>query len=149
MQNTLSMITTVILLFLGGMQSAGAQPGSEVYDQAIEITPLLQTDQTNIGQAIEYPDTDNPEVTIVKVVIPPGVETGWHRHPVHGFAVILQGELNITRRGGESLTYQAGDAFAEMIHEIHRGKNVGDEPVELIMFITGEKELPFSISADP
>lgn len=149
MQNGLLMFAVVFLCALGGLQANGAQPGSEAYDQAVQITPLLQTDQTNTGQPVEYPKTDNPEISIVKVVIPPGVETGWHKHPVHGFAVILQGELNIKRRDGESLTYRAGDAFAEMTHEVHRGKNVSDEPVELIMFIMGEKGLSFSISADP
>lgn len=149
MKSNLLAVSLLAIFILGNQPDAQAQEGAEVYDQSVQITPLLQTDKTNIGQPIKYPDTDNPEVTIVKVVIPPGAETGWHKHPVHGYAVILQGELNIKRSDGEGYTYRAGDAFAEMVDTIHRGENTGDEPVELIMFITGEKDLPFSVSAEP
>lgn len=145
MKHIESLILICMLYLLAGFQVVSGQQGAEVYDRAVQIMPLLQADRTNTGQPIVYPDTDRPEVSIIRVVIPPGVETGWHSHPVNGFAVILQGELNIKQRGGESMTYRAGDAFAEMVDQIHRGKNTGDEPVELIMFIIGEKGQPFSM----
>jgi quercetin dioxygenase-like cupin family protein len=132
-----------------GQNALLARTGAEAYDQSVQVVPLLQTDKTSIGQPITYPDTDEPEVTIVKVIIPPGAATGWHKHPLHGYAVILQGELNVKRRDGESTIYRAGDAFAEMIDVMHYGENSGDESVELIMFITGKRGAPFSVPVEP
>jgi len=46
------------------------------------IKELLKTDTTSIGQKISYPDFADPAVTMLKITIPPGKSTGWHKHNI-------------------------------------------------------------------
>jgi quercetin dioxygenase-like cupin family protein len=117
---------------------------SEGYKMEIQVTPLLRTTTTIAGQPIVYPKTDNPEVTAVHVRIPPGTETGWHKHPFPCFAYILSGALDVEIEGGKTVHLAAGQAMSESINLLHNGKNSGTEPVELVMFVMGEKSQPFT-----
>jgi len=104
----------------------------------------MRTAATVAGQPIVYHQTDKAEVTAVHVEIPPGTETGWHRHPFPCFAYILSGALDVSREGGKSVHLTAGQAMAESIDILHKGKNNGSEPVKLVLFVLGEKEKPFT-----
>src|SRR5262249_34475563 len=115
------------------------------YAQDVKVTPLLQTTTTTLGQLIEYPKTDRPEVTALEVEIPPGKETGWHKHPVPGYAYVLAGTLTIEMEDGKHFQFEAGKAFVEVINTLHNGKNLGTEPVRLIAFFSGEAGKPFTI----
>ena len=72
------------LLILIASLNAQAQ-----YSNEIKIEKLLQTDTTETGQPIDYPNIDNEEVSILKVMIPPGKSTGWHKHLFPVFAYVL------------------------------------------------------------
>jgi len=122
---------------------------SQGYKKEIQVTPLLRTTTTVAGQIIVYPTTRNAEVTAVHVEIPPGAETGWHKHPFPCFAYILSGALDLTMEGGKSVHLVAGQAMAESLNVLHNGKNNGTESVKLVMFVMGEKEKPFTERADP
>ena len=130
-------------LFLHGQSSGG-----EGYRREIRITPLLRTTTTASGQPIAYPQVAQPEVISVLVEIPPGAETGWHRHPVPCYAYILSGSLSVEIEGGKTNVLTAGQALAETVQTLHNGKNKGTEPVKLVMFVTGEKGAPFTIRAE-
>jgi len=117
----------------------------EGYSQQIEITPLLKTTKTASGQNIKYPTTDSPEVSAVKVVIPPGAETGWHKHPYPCFGIILSGALTVEIEGGKTNVFLPGEVLVEVVDTAHNGINRGTEPVELIMFVTGEVGKPFTV----
>jgi hypothetical protein len=54
---------------------------AEGYQKQVQVTPLLKTTVTSAGQPIAYPQIIDPEVTVLLVEIPPGTETGWHKHP--------------------------------------------------------------------
>ena len=133
--------------FLLSIGTLCAQSASEGYLPAIRATPILRTTTTAAGQPIAYPNVDQPEVTAVLVEIPPGAETGWHTHPYPAYAYVLSGELTVDFEGGKSKAYKAGDAMAEAVKVLHRGRNIGSEPVKLVMFVTGEKGLPFTLKA--
>ncbi len=115
------------------------------YTGDIQVRTLLKTDTTSLGQAITYPDFANPEVTAIEVVIPPGGETGWHRHPVHGYAYVLEGELTLVTEAGETFVFGPGQAFAEVVNVRHNGENRGEVPVRLVAFFTGKKGEPFTV----
>src|SRR5690606_38438311 len=106
---------------------------------------LMKTDTTSLGQAIEYPDSDDPEVTAIEVTIPPGGETGWHSHPVPGYGYILAGTLTLETREGKTFVLGPGKAFAEVVKSGHNGRNLGKEPVKLVAFFTGEKGKAFTV----
>lgn len=106
----------------------------------VKSTIILQTETTWNGKKLEYPQSVSEEVTALHIEFAPGAETTWHRHPVASLAYILNGELEvILKETGETKIFRKGDAFAEVINTWHYGKNVGKEPVKLVVFYVGEK----------
>ena len=131
------------LVFLALAGAASVQ--ADGYTGNIQVRTLLRTDTTSIGQRIEYPKVGHAEVTGIEVVVPPGGETGWHRHPVPGYGLILEGVLTLESADGKVQTLSPGEAFAEMVGVRHNGRNLGTEPVRLVAFFTGEKGKPFTV----
>lgn len=103
---------------------------------ALKATPLLKTTATWAGQPIVYPK-GTPEVTVVQIELAVGGETGWHQHPVGSYAYVLQGDLEVSLGDGRSQRVSAGQVLAEVIGVPHNGRNVGEVPVQLIVFYTG------------
>lgn len=134
-----------ILALILAAASLRAEPdASEGYKKEIQVTPLLRTQTTVAGQPIVYPKTTEAQVTSVFVEIPPGAQTGWHKHPFPCFAYILSGSLDLEIEGGKTVRLTAGQAMAESINVLHNGTNSGTEPVKLVMFVMGEKDKPFT-----
>lgn len=119
-----------------------AEPKSDDYSKGIVVQSLLQTSTTASGQPIVYPKTDSPEVRMLMVDIPPGAETGWHRHPMPCYAYILSGSVTVELDNGKNYTFHAGQGFAETVGTLHNGKNSGKEPVKLVMTVLGVKGVP-------
>lgn len=142
MKLCLSRVALAVSLTIFASANA-AEP--EGYKAAVKVTPLLLTDTTEAGQPIVYPQVKDPEVRAVTVVIPSGVETGWHVHPFPCYAYILSGELEVEFEGGVKKQFHAGQAIAEAVNVLHNGRNPGKEDAKLVMFVTGEKGLPFTI----
>lgn len=111
----------------------------------VKVTPLLKTQESWDGKPIVYP-TGKAEVTVVLVEIAPGGETGWHLHPVPSFGMVLEGELQVELKTGETLLLKAGDAAAETVDVLHNGHNIGDVPVKLVVFYAGDTEGPLTIN---
>lgn len=88
------------------------------------------------------------EVTILRIVIPPGVQLPEHRHPVINAGVLMKGELTVVTDKGKVLHLKEGDSIVEVVETWHYGKNEGDVPAELIMFYAGNKGVPLSVKQD-
>lgn len=71
------------------------------------------------------------------VEIAPGAETGWHMHPVPSIGWMLQGSLDVSLKDGQIKHLHAGDALAEVVDTLHNGRNVGNDPVKIIVFYAG------------
>lgn len=138
------LLLAAIFTGASGLLGAG-QAGAEGYKPAIRVSPLLRTSTTAAGQPIAYPRTDAPEVTAVLVEIPPGAETGWHKHPFPCYAYVLSGELTVEMEGGRTNRIAAGQALVEAVNVLHNGRNTGGEPAKLVLFVTGEKGKPFTV----
>jgi quercetin dioxygenase-like cupin family protein len=105
-------------------------------------TPLLEGNQTTVGQPIlAYPD-GTPHFTEVIVTIPPGGETGWHTHEVPLLVHILEGEVTVDYGEGVVKVYKVGDSFMEAMNRAHNGYNKSDAPVRLIAFYVGAEGVP-------
>lgn len=103
---------------------------------SVKVLPLLKTSESWNGVPIVYPE-GKAEITALWVEIAPGGETGWHRHAVPSFAMLLEGTLEVTLKDGRIKRLQAGEALAEVINIAHNGRNVGDTPVKLVVFYAG------------
>jgi len=115
------------------------------YQEGVIIEPLLKTDTTAIGQKIAYPSFENDEVTICKVIIPPGKSTGWHKHVIPVFAYVLKGTLVVEMENGLNNTFPVNTSFAEIVDTYHNGTNPGQEDVVLIAVYLGGKGQQLSI----
>jgi quercetin dioxygenase-like cupin family protein len=115
------------------------------YNKDVVVEPLLKTDTTSIGQKISYPHVQDAEVTILKVTIPPGKSTGWHKHEFPVFAYVLKGTLTVELENGKIIQLPENSSFSEVIDTFHNGINKGTENVVLIAFYMGEKGKPLSI----
>ncbi|MCK9504634.1 MAG: cupin domain-containing protein [Porticoccaceae bacterium] len=115
----------------------------------IDYDVLLQSNTSWDGAPLPQYGSGNPEIAIVKVVIPPGMTLSTHQHPVINAAVILSGEITVTSERGDILHLKAGDAVAELVNTWHHGKNEGAEPTVILVFYAGEKGKPLSIKKQP
>jgi quercetin dioxygenase-like cupin family protein len=97
------------------------------------------------GDALPGYPQGAPEVTILKMTIPPKTELPWHKHPFINAGVLLSGELTVVTRDGKTLHLKVGDALVELVDTWHHGVNDGDVPAQIIVFYAGIKDLPITI----
>lgn len=132
-----------ILIFAVGLLPMAALAQ---YASSITVETLLKTDSTSIGQRIAYPSVQHAEVTMLKITMPPGSSTGWHKHEIPLFAYVMQGELTVMHKNRPPKVFKAGDAIAEMIHVFHEGVNKGKQDVVLIGVYLGGDNRPLAES---
>jgi len=75
------------------------------------------------------------EVTVGEIVIAPGGSTGWHYHDGELIAVVRSGTLTRTMHDCSTVVTSAGGSFVEPAgrHDSHIGRNLGTEPVVLLV----------------
>jgi quercetin dioxygenase-like cupin family protein len=128
MRAVLLTICSIVLLTSGSWAQSTETANVEV---------LSKTSSSWDGRALpEYPK-GAPEITILRITIPPGMELPLHKHPVINAGVMLKGQLVVITGEGETLHLEAGDAIVEVVDKWHYGKNEGNEPAEIIVFYAG------------
>jgi quercetin dioxygenase-like cupin family protein len=113
----------------------------------VDVKVVNQSVTTVTGQALENYRYQQMEISMLKIEIAPGGQTGWHLHPAHAnlSAFIESGTLTICYASGEEMTFTAGTALVEAVDAIHNGENRGDVPVVLNVVVVHEKGLPFVV----
>lgn len=114
----------------------------------IKVDQVLQTTQS--WDRIPYPKypAGQPQVTVLRITIPPHTALHWHRHPVISVGYVLSGHLALEKRDtGERTIVRAGQPVAETVQTTHRGFTT-DEPVELIVFYAGQVGVPLTINEE-
>jgi quercetin dioxygenase-like cupin family protein len=94
-----------------------------------------------------YPE-GKPEITIIRVIVPPKTKLSVHEHPVISAIVILKGQLTITTERNQELTINTGDAIVEVVNQWHYAENKSNKPVELIVFYAGVQDEPATINVN-
>ncbi|MGF6593153.1 chorismate mutase [Pseudomonas sp. 2835] len=133
------MIRTFITLFLLALLAGCSTPPAQLDSQV-----LLRTSKAWDGSPYpRYPDGP-AELTLVKIHIPPETTLDWHSHPQPNAGYLLAGELLVeTRDSNKQVSIKAGDALAEIVDGVHRGRT-GRQPAELIVFYAGSQGVPLS-----
>ena len=109
---------------------------------------ILQTSQTWDGIKYHRYPTGQPQLTVLRITIPPNTALHWHHHPVISVGYILSGNLTIQKRDtGERKILHAGNSLAETIQATHRGYTT-NEPVELVVFYAGQVGTPITINEE-
>jgi quercetin dioxygenase-like cupin family protein len=105
------------------------------------VAPVLSETHTVIGEALAYPLSTPAKVTALIVTVPPGGETGWHRHPVPLFGYILEGTLTVDYGPHGTRIYETGDGLIEAMSTAHNGRNLGFGPVRILAVYMGAEGL--------
>jgi len=98
----------------------------------------------NWGALPDYP-VGTPEITILRITIPPNVKLPLHTHPVINAGVLLSGELTVITEDNAVLHLKAGEALIEVVNTWHYGINEGTEPAIIIVFYAGIVGQPITI----
>ncbi|WP_019411739.1 cupin domain-containing protein [Pseudomonas psychrophila] len=110
----------------------------------VEVEQLLKTNQSWDGAPYDPYPSGQPEITVLKIIIPANTALNWHTHPMPNVAYVLSGELFVeTRDGKHKITLRAGEVLPEVVQTEHRGTS-GSQPVELIVFYAGGVGMPLS-----
>ena len=110
----------------------------------LKVKALAKSSYSWDGSPLPKYDTGVPEITILKIVIPPKTRLPMHRHPVINAGVLLKGKLTVVTKDNKTLHLQPGDAIVELVDKWHYGKNDGDDPAEIIVFYAGTKGKPIT-----
>ena len=111
---------------------------------AVQAETLMRSTSSWDGVPYKAYPGGQPELSVVKVTIPPHTQMKWHTHPIPNAAYVLSGELTVEKKdGGEKRILTAGQVLPETVDTLHRGV-AGDQPVVLIVFYAGAKGIPLS-----
>ena len=119
------------------------QPYVAENDQSIVRSETLLRSATSWdGERYKSYPSGRPELSILKITVPPHTKLEWHSHPMPSAAYLVSGELTLERKkDGKKQHFTAGQAVPETVDTLHRGIT-GDEPIVLIMFCAGSADEP-------
>ena len=116
-----------------------------VAEEKIEVIPIIQTSKGLSGKNFNYQE-GNPELRLLKVKIPAGIETPIHTHPSPMLIHVTRGRLKHVR-GKEINYFKAGDAFVESNNGgAHYVKNIGKKPAILHVGVVSVVGMPTTIN---
>ncbi|MGE0223840.1 MAG: cupin domain-containing protein [Acetobacteraceae bacterium] len=120
-------------------------PAAQAADTpSVTVETLLKTEKAWDGVAYEHYPAGPPELTVLKISIPPRTALPWHTHPMPNAAYVLSGELLVEKQeGGLTKRLGPGDTLPEMVGSVHRGVT-GEQGAVLIVFYAGTKGMPLS-----
>jgi quercetin dioxygenase-like cupin family protein len=118
--------------------AAGQQPD-------VKSETLLQSSSAWDGAPYEAYPKGAPELSVLRITIPPHSTMKWHTHPMPNAAYIVSGELTVEEASGKHRHFVAGQVLPETVNTVHRGVT-GDEAAVLIVFYAGVKGMPLSES---
>lgn len=91
-----------------------------------------------------YPQ-GQPEITMLRILIPAGATLARHKHPVINAGYLVRGELTVKTDDGKVLHLKAGQALVEVVETWHYGRNEGAEPAEIVVFYAGTVGAPITV----
>jgi quercetin dioxygenase-like cupin family protein len=118
---------------------------SPKYASDVQSVQLVKSTTSWDGQPLPAYQSGAPEITILRITIPPGHALPIHTHPIINAGVLIKGELTVTTDGGKVLHLKPYDPIVEVVGTWHYGKNEGVEPAEIIVFYAGQVGGPVTI----
>lgn len=117
-------------------------------ESTTEVNVLAKTTTSWNGATLPRYAKGKPEITILRIEIPPHSKLAWHKHPYINAGVVISGELTVVTDQADTLHLKAGDPIVECVKTWHFGENLGDESVDIIVFYAGIKDKEISILAN-
>ena len=133
-----------LLSIISSCDNSSSDDKKSEYSDKIESTTLLKTTKSWDGTLYDSYPSGQPEVSVLKIAVPPNKALDWHKHPVINAAYVLKGEIQIERKDdGKTQWIHEGQVLPEMINVAHRGKT-GEKGATLIVFYSGTTDLSLS-----
>ncbi len=105
--------------------------------QTVKVETLIKTGASWDGNALPRYPRGKPEITILRITIPPHERLPMHQHPVINAGILVEGELTVVKKTGETMQLKAGEVLVEVVNAWHYGKNDGDVPAVIVVFYAG------------
>ena len=133
------LLTTLLLLvFLSTPVCALEKPG-------VVVKTLAKGSASWEGTSLPAYPQGQPQVTILRISIPPGTTLPMHKHSVINAGVLISGALTVITEKNQTLRLKAGDSIIEVVDKWHYGRNEGTETADIIVFYAGTAELPLTV----
>lgn len=129
-----------------GILGLGAQNAIAACDHSVNplcVTVIAETTTTWDGAPMEYLKTRHPMMSVRTVELAPGAANSWHIHEAPQYIYVEKGSFEVFLDDGRNMTWQAGEAFNEVVHTLHFGRNPGTEPTRLIVISATQEDCPF------
>jgi quercetin dioxygenase-like cupin family protein len=137
-----------LLRVLSSLSLCLVPAGLSAREPQIDVQQILQTTQSWDGSDYKSYPTGQPQLTVLRITVPPNTALHWHHHPVISVGYVLSGELTLEKKAtGERTVIHAGQALAETVQTTHRGFTT-NEPVELVVFYAGQVGLPITVNEE-
>jgi quercetin dioxygenase-like cupin family protein len=139
MKKLVYMVCFILLL-------SGTVPAADSGSVKVEV--LAKSGSSWDNKPLPRYERGKPEITILRIKIPPGETLPMHKHPVINAGVLLTGELTVITDDNKVLRLKAGDAIVEVVNKWHYGKNEGKETAEIIVFYAGTPNKPITVKKE-
>lgn len=138
MMNKLSVAVCWILLMSAG-------PALAYEAGVVQADTLAKSSASWDGSRLPAYPGGTPEISVLRIRIPPGATLPMHRHPVINAGYLVRGELTVFTEENKTLHLKAGDALVEVVNTWHYGKNEGSEVAEIVVFYAGTTGAPITV----
>ncbi|WP_298769137.1 cupin domain-containing protein [uncultured Shewanella sp.] len=151
MRSSFTVLNIFILLLTLNINLAQAKQTStenkaSSNEPELDITLLNRTDKSWDGKRLPSYPSGQPQITVLKIVIPPKGKFPIHKHPFITVATILKGEITLyLEDGSQQLRLTSGDVDTEVVNNWHYATNEGTVPTDIIVFYAGIKGMPVLI----
>jgi quercetin dioxygenase-like cupin family protein len=145
-KQTLRILASLCVIFVLQTGCAMHRGGHNDEKTGVVVMELAKTSQSWNGDSLPAYPHGQPEITILRIVIPAGTRLKAHSHPVINAGVLLSGQLTVVAENGKTLHLKAGDPIVELVDTSHYGVNDGNETAEIIVFYAGTSGAPITIS---
>lgn len=112
----------------------------------VDVTVLSKSGSSWDGRVLPGYPNGKPEITVLKIKIPPGAVLPLHKHLVINAGILMSGELTVVTEDGKTLHLKAGEAIIEVVNTWHYGKNEGNNPAEIVVFYIGTMNAPLTVN---
>ena len=133
----------ILAVILFACQAEGSEQHS------IAVKELVRSNLSWDGTPLPAYPAGPPEISILRISIPPGAQLPVHRHPVINAGVLVSGELTVVTKDDKTLHLKAGDPIVEVVETWHYGRNDGAQPADIIVFYAGSPGTPLSVKENP
>ncbi|CAB3774738.1 cupin domain-containing protein [Paraburkholderia humisilvae] len=113
-----------------------------------KVTVLLKSTHAWDGARYSSYPKGQPELTVLKLIIPPHSDMPWHTHPMPSAVYVQTGTLTVQTDDGREIKLIAGEVLPDSTHTVTHGLS-GDEPLELILFYPGTPGMPVAHPINP